>query len=194
MSDYKTIVVDPPWKYGSTNTFQLREGLEKQRVEKHEYASETQYGAMTLDDLEALPVQSAAADNAHLYLWTTNSFMAEAHTLAKAWGFDVKTILTYGKVKADGTPSMKMGYYYRGATEHVLFCVRGRMRLKETAPALPTLMLLPRLPHSVKPDEFYEMVELASPGPYLELFARRRREGWHHWGDEVECDVQLVEE
>ena len=32
---------------------------------------------------------------------------------------------------------------------------------------------------------FYEIVEQASPGPYLELFARRDRAGWTSWGNEV---------
>jgi N6-adenosine-specific RNA methylase IME4 len=31
-----------------------------------------------------------------------------------------------------------------------------------------------------------------SPGPYLELFAREKRLGWHSWGNEVNSDVQLV--
>lgn len=28
------------------------------------------------------------------------------------------------------------------------------------------------------------MVERVSPGPYLELFARRARFGWDYWGDQ----------
>ena len=40
--------------------------------------------------------------------------------------------------------------------------------------------------HSRKPDELYEIVEACSPGPYLELFARGRREGWDQWGNEVD--------
>ena len=31
----------------------------------------------------------------------------------------------------------------------------------------------------------YNLVEEASPGPYLELFARRTRLGWNHWGNQV---------
>lgn len=39
--------------------------------------------------------------------------------------------------------------------------------------------------HSRKPDELYDIVESCSPGPYLELFARYPREGWHQMGDEA---------
>jgi N6-adenosine-specific RNA methylase IME4 len=40
--------------------------------------------------------------------------------------------------------------------------------------------------HSEKPEEFYKIVEELSAGPYLELFARRRRPGWTCIGDEVD--------
>ena len=38
--------------------------------------------------------------------------------------------------------------------------------------------------HSRKPDEHYDLVEECSPGPYIELFARFKRPGWHQWGNE----------
>lgn len=131
-----------------------------------------------------------ADEKAHLYLWTTNSFMVEAHTLARDWGFVPKTILTWCKVKADGTPSMKTGFYYRGATEHCLFCVRGSLRLN--GPASPTCFFTTkRTPHSVKPDEFYAIVEAQSPSPRLDVFARVQREGWDAWGDQAPNRVYL---
>ena len=40
--------------------------------------------------------------------------------------------------------------------------------------------------HSAKPDEVYRRIERLFPGPYLELFARRERDGWTTWGDEIE--------
>jgi hypothetical protein len=38
--------------------------------------------------------------------------------------------------------------------------------------------------HSGKPAAMQDMVEQVSPGPYVELFARRDRLGWDTWGDE----------
>lgn len=137
---------------------------------------------MTMVEICAL--KPPVTDDAHLYLWFTNAFAVEAHEVAKAWGFRPSTILTWVKTRAaDGQPSMKMGYYFRGATEHVLFAVRGSLRLRAER-ALPTAYLWPRLPHSVKPDAFYGLVEEASPPPYLELFARRNRLGWDAWGNQ----------
>ncbi len=36
------------------------------------------------------------------------------------------------------------------------------------------------------------MVELVSPGPRLEMFARGARQRWEVWGDEVESDVEIA--
>jgi hypothetical protein len=49
----------------------------------------------------------------------------------------------------------------------------------------------PRGPHSAKPEAFLDMVEAVSPGPYLEMFARRQRLGWDTWGDEALEHVRI---
>jgi N6-adenosine-specific RNA methylase IME4 len=36
--------------------------------------------------------------------------------------------------------------------------------------------------HSVKPEAAYKLIEAASPGPRLEIFARTTRRGWTAWG------------
>lgn len=181
---YRTLVADPPWPYDDPGG-----GLAASPEHRpnswdsplNGVGSAKRYGAMSIEALCALT--PPAAENAHLYLWTTNAFMVEAHEIARAWGFKPKTICTWGKVKPDGSPSMKTGHYFRGATEHVLFSVRGRLPFPDDRPT-PTLWLWPRLAHSEKPDAFYDLVELLSPGPYLELFARRARFGWDYWGNE----------
>ncbi|MFY9588688.1 MAG: MT-A70 family methyltransferase [Actinomycetota bacterium] len=193
---YRTIVVDPPWPYKSPGDH-LGSSPEH-RPNSYDSpikgpGSRKRYGAMTLGELEMLSVPDLVESDAHLYLWTTNAFMVEAHALARAWGFRQKTILTWVKVHQDNPAkvSMKTGTYFRGATEHVLFCVRGSLRLA-VSEALPTAYLWPRLPHSVKPDAFLDLVERASPGPYLEMFARRNRLGWDTWGNECHEHMNLV--
>jgi hypothetical protein len=58
---------------------------------------------------------------------------------------------------------------------------------------LPTAYLWPREgAHSVKPDAFYDLVEHASPGPYLEMFSRRARLGWDTYGDEALHGTELI--
>jgi len=180
---YRTIVDDPPWPDSTAvdGHFVIPKPLVDIGTRGVEIMG---YTPMSMGDLKCLPIVSMAETDAHLYLWTTNAFMEEAHQLARAWGFKPKTILTWGKVHQNDhlRASMKTGFYYRGATEHALFCVRGSLRLNGT---WPTLFLWPRVgKHSQKPDAFYDLVEQASPGPYVELFARQHRLGWDVWGDE----------
>jgi N6-adenosine-specific RNA methylase IME4 len=195
-SRYRTVLADPPWPYRSEGP----RAAPEDRPNSWDGVtgatdSKGRYGAMSISDLCALRVRDYVAANAHLYLWLTNAFLVEAHQVARAWGFKPKTMITWGKTKGDGTPSMKTGFYYRGATEHLLFCVRGVGRL--LGPPRPTLVLHPRLPHSRKPECFYGLIEEQSPGPYLEIFARPLsplfpvRPGWHTWGNEMPSDVDL---
>lgn len=50
----------------------------------------------------------------------------------------------------------------------------------------------PRGRHSAKPEAFIDLVEQVSPGPYLELFARRQRLGWDTWGNEALEHVEMA--
>jgi N6-adenosine-specific RNA methylase IME4 len=47
--------------------------------------------------------------------------------------------------------------------------------------------------HSQKPEHFLDLVEQVSPGPYVELFARRHRMGWDVWGNESANTATLGE-
>lgn len=186
---YKTIMADPPWPYHSSDLGSTRAHRPNTPEETRRISAKDRYDLMTVGDIKAMPIEAVAAENAHLYLWTTNSFMVEAHEVARAWGFKPKTIVTWGKVRkadrANFEPSMKMGYWFRSATEHCLFAVRGKLRFNEGCEALPTLFLDERLQHSAKPEGFRSMVEKASPGPYLELFARKATLGWDVWGNQA---------
>jgi len=156
---FVTVVADPPWQYGNTAT---------------RGAAEDHYATMTIEALCALDVP--AADAAHLYLWTTNGFLREAFTVMESWGFTYKTLLTWVK------PQIGMGNYFRSCTEHVLFGTRGGLPTNDRT--LRNHFEAPRGRHSAKPDSFYDLVEKASNGPFLDMFARRRRLGWSTWGNE----------
>lgn len=192
MGKYRTIVADPPWPYETSKSGRF--AMPKPIADIGQRGVE-QMGYDVLEIAELCALDPGAADAAHLYLWTTNSFIVEAHEIARAWGFTPKTILTWAKTHQNDPSrvSMKTGYYFRGATEHCLFCVRGSLKL-QTSEGLPTAYLWPRLgQHSAKPDAFYDLVEKASPAPYLEMFARRARFGWDYWGDQSLGTAELPE-
>jgi N6-adenosine-specific RNA methylase IME4 len=168
---YRTIVADPPWRYT--------------QAASNKRAMPT-YQTMTLGEMVELPVHALADDDCHLWLWTTNAMMEHAHRLARAWGFVPFNIVTWCK------PGPGVGHYVRTNTEHVLFCSRGRAQVPEHK-AMLSWFNWPRTKHSVKPEGFFEMVEQVSVGPYLELFSRRGRLGWDHWGNEAINSIDLPE-
>jgi N6-adenosine-specific RNA methylase IME4 len=193
---YTTVMADPPWPYATPGKGPLAAGTpsnpEAWKGNLTGSNMRTRYPPLAMDKIKSMPVADFVDANAHLYLWTTNGFICEAHDVARAWGFRPITLITWTKVMKDDpeTASMKTGYYFRGATEHVVFAVRGSLKLTSTR-GVSTAFLHPRTPHSVKPDAFYSLIEECSPGPYLELFARRTRPGWSVWGNQVESDIAL---
>lgn len=195
MNKYPTIVADPPWPYDDSSGSAMRSPIYRLdgSIAKG-VGVEDNYPTMSIAEIKSLPIREMAEKDAHLYLWTTNAFMVEAHEVAESWGFKPKTIVTWVKTKKDGSPSMKTGYYFRGATEHCLFCVRGSLRLQVRERGFPTVFFSERLPHSVKPEGFFAMIEEVSLAPRLELFARRPRGGWDVWGNEVGSTVEIEPE
>lgn len=181
---YSTLVVDPPWMY------QKNHGAKRGLVPgRRGGQAEAQYTTMTNEEILALPVRDLAADKAHLYLWFTNPgawggrfSSITPHDIAEAWGFEFKTIITWVKIEATGNVDKGgMGWYFRGATEHVLFATRGDLQTP-TEGREPNVIMARRGRHSEKPGAFFDLAQRASPGPYVELFARAPRLGWDAWG------------
>lgn len=192
---FTTVMADPPWPYDSPRAVVGNGGRGAQdgKAASIIQASVTDhYSTMSIQDICQLPVALTVRTNAHLYLWTTNSFIVQAHEVARRWGFIPKTLITWVKHKKDDpcSPSMKTGYYFRSATEHCLFAVRGSLRLTRTE-GVPTWFYHPRLPHSVKPDSFRQLVQQVSPPAYLEMFARKLYQDWEVWGNEVDNTTRV---
>jgi N6-adenosine-specific RNA methylase IME4 len=166
---FATVVADPPWEVltgpGWSSGGRARPLL---------------YPTMSVDEIAALPVAKNSAPDAHLYLWTINAYIEDAYAIARAWGYAPSTLLTWCK-KRHG---IGLGGTYILTTEFVLFARRGSLAAEERIDS--SWFEWPRRDHSVKPDEFFAMVERVSPGPRLEMFARRPREGWTVWGNEAD--------
>jgi N6-adenosine-specific RNA methylase IME4 len=147
---------------------------------------------MSLDQIAALPVPTFAEQDAHLYLWTTQRYLRDSFDIVDGWGFRVSATLTWCKA-----PMGFMGGAFRSSTEFCHFARRGALAHQAQAPqrwfTWPRVGWTqhdPQAKHSRKPEAFIDLVEQVSPGPYIELFARRARFGWDYWGDE---SLQTVE-
>ena len=171
---FSTILADPPWQF--TN----RTG---KMAPEHRRLS--RYATMTLDEILELPVAQMARPTSHLYLWIPNALLGEGLEVMKRWGFTYKTNFVWYKVRKDGGPDRRgVGFYFRNVTELVLFGTRGKnARTLQPGRRQENILLTRKREHSRKPDEFYQIIEACSPGPYLEIFARHPRPGWHQWGD-----------
>lgn len=177
---FKTVYADPPWQ------FQNRTGKvapEHRRLDR--------YSTMTLDAIKALPVADRVAKDAHLYLWVPNALLPDGLAVMEAWGFRYVSNIIWAKRRKDGGPDGRgVGFYFRNVTEILLFGVRGSMRTLAPARSQVNMVETRKREHSRKPDEFYPLIEACSPGPFLEMFARRAQPGWHAFGDEASDEIE----
>lgn len=181
---FDVILVDPPWKYRNTASAG---------------AAEEQYRIMSIDELAALPVKELAhEEGSALFMWSTAPQMSTAIELITKWGFNYKTIFAnWVKTSSSGARVMRPGNYSRPSSEFLAMAVRGRrafarLRGSEGDRNISQLLVVPVTQHSKKHDEQYDLIERflkeemrGNATRKVELFARRHREGWEAWGDEV---------
>jgi N6-adenosine-specific RNA methylase IME4 len=150
----------------------------------------SRYTTMALREIKALPVKEIADEPCHLYLWVPNALLPDGLEVMKAWGFEYKANIVWEKVRKDGNPDGRgVGFYFRNVTELILFGIRGK-NARTLAPARRQVNLLrsQKREHSRKPDEIFDIIEQCSSGPFIELFARGRRENWVLWGNQANED------
>lgn len=174
---FATILADPPWQ------FENRTGKmapEHKRLKR--------YPTLSLKQIMEIPVGSVLEDKAHLYLWVPNALLQEGLQVLSAWGFTYKTNLIWYKIRKDGGPDRRgVGFYFRNVSEIILFGVRGsKVRTLQPGRTQENIIIKQKREHSRKPDEQYNLIESCSWGPFLEMFARGSRPGWHCWGNQAE--------
>ncbi len=219
---FRTVIADPAWSYDD----------KKADMKACGPGAESHYRCLPIDKIMSflddtplpgtqLPISECIDDDAHLWMWVTNGFLADgvAAEVVKRWGFRSVTVATWvkGRVtivkirpeEAAGNPEaiqigaqwyapkliqrIGQGRYLRNSTEHVIFATRGRCPVPDGCRNLPTSFVAPRGAHSRKPDTIHEWAERLSPSPPLELFARRGRPGWTSVGDELPVEGEPLE-
>lgn len=172
----RTIVADPPWlpKLHAGMTVFGRQKARPQML----------YPTMSVDEICRFDVPPTAG-KAHLYLWVLSQHADWGYQVARAWGFEPQILLTWAK------PILGLGRFQCN-TEQILVARKGGPVRNAFGFTRGTWFNWPRGRHSAKPDGFYAMVERVSPGPYVELFARRRRPGWDCRGNQLPDEPQLL--
>lgn len=190
---YDVIYADPPWFYNSRKASYERWKAtrpEKGGAYRTRFGggAERHYPLMRLEELLAMRprIDQWAAANCALFMWATCPRLDSAIALIKGWGFRYCTVaFVWEKVnRTNGQPIFNPGYYTASNAELVLLGCRGSMR--PARPMLQQIIKSPRREHSRKPDEVRLRIEEMYPqARRIEMFARRRYEGWDSWGLEV---------
>ncbi len=170
---YGAIYADPPWQFRTWSD----KGMGK--------SADNHYSTMCLADICALPVADATADDCVLFIWATMPQLQDAFRVIDAWGFKYKTC-AFTWVKANRKSESLftgMGYWTRSNAELCLLATRGKP--KRLNADVQQALIAPIREHSRKPDEVRERIMRLVDGPYLEMFARERSEGWDAWGNET---------
>jgi N6-adenosine-specific RNA methylase IME4 len=166
------IAIDPPWPFAGWS-------------ERSNCMPTDHYETMTIEEIKALPIKALVAENCAVFCWVTWPFMPMWTSILDAWGVTFSGLaFDWIKLNRDGEGlHWGTGYGTRANPEPcVLAKIGNPLRLDE---GVHSIIMAPVGAHSEKPDEAYRRMERLFGGPRLELFARKPREGWHTWGDEL---------
>lgn len=174
---FATVLADPPWQF-----------INRTGKVSPEHRRLMRYGTMNVKAICALPVADCLLETAHLYLWVPNALLPDGLQVMKAWGFNYKSNIIWHKLRKDGgSDGRGVGFYFRNVTEILLFGTRGKnARTLKLGRTQVNYVGTRKREHSRKPDEQYPLIEGCSPGPYLEVFARGKRQGWTTWGNQAD--------
>jgi len=168
---FSTVLADPPWPERGA-------GKIKRGADRH-------YSLMSVKDIESFLQNIPFADNCHFYMWVTNNYLYDGLKILDNLGFRYITNIAWIKDR------IGLGFYFRGQHELLLFAVKGKT-LHPKKRNQSTVISAKRRKHSQKPEEQYTKIEAVSPGPYLEVFARNKREGWEVIGNEVQDSIHCT--
>jgi len=177
---YQIIYADPPWQFKNYN-----DATATNWVGEH-------YSLMGLESIRQLHIKSLADDDCVLFLWATFPTLPQAFEVISAWGFTYKTVaFVWVKQNTSGMGIwLGMGYWTRSNAELCLLATKGKPHRINAS--VRQIVMSPRRSHSKKPSEVRErIVQLMGDLPRIELFARRKVEGWDCWGNEVDSDIEL---
>ncbi len=191
---YRTIVADPPWEYDEFVGFSgPRPGADENGVRPVPTVRRSRplpFPSLSVAEIAALPVGDMGTDDAWLWLWTTNRYLPDAFGILAAWGFKYAAEIIWHK--RNGVSPFSQSPV--SAVTDAEFLLVGRRRKSRRIGRLPGLVIqAPRGgAHSRKPEVFLDLIETVTPGPRIELFARRQRLGWDTWGNEALNHVVLA--
>jgi N6-adenosine-specific RNA methylase IME4 len=174
---YDVMYADPPWRFDDR--------VPSRSVERN-YPSVPTDEIKAFRDSEGRSVRDLTHGETVLFLWAVNSMLPEALEVISAWGFGYKSMMVWIK------PGIGLGWYVRGQHECLLIGTKGKSHPPDPANRPSSVIQAPagtHSDHSAKPEVVYELIDSMYPGKSkIELFGRRRYQGWSVWGNEPGID------
>jgi len=181
---YDVIYADPPWDYNGKLQFdKTSKDVNNIDLSRKIFISSAsfKYPTLKLDELKKLKLQEIAKDDCLLFMWTSNPHLAQAIELAEAWGFEYRTV-AFVWDKMNHNP----GQYTLSNCELCLVFKKGKIPTPRGARNIQQLVRSKRNGHSEKPIEVMQRIEKMFPTQdKIELFARKKFDGWDVWGLDV---------
>ena len=178
---YDVLYADPPWYYNGKLQFDKsskgKDNLDRSRT-IFISTSSFKYPTMKTPEMMKIPIHKICNDDCLLFMWTTNPHLEHAINLGNAWGFQYRTVgFIWNKMNHNP------GKYTLSNCELCLIFKRGRIPTPRGVRNIQQLINIPRGKHSEKPTEISEAIKKMFPyHKRIELFARRKVEGWDSWG------------
>ena len=159
------------------------------------YCFKTHYGAYNSELwVNNQKVKEIANKDCCLFMWVTSPLLDEGIKVLEDWGFKYKTVaFVWSKYTNKGKLVSNLGRWTMGNVELCILGVKGKPNSWRIDKSIKQLVQAERTIHSRKPNEVRErIVNLLGNRSKIELFAREKVENWDAWGNEVECDIDLM--
>lgn len=173
---YGIIYTDPPWPQTKSNFRKARPNQKKA----------LDYQTLSLDEIKSIHEDFfKQADEKHnVFMWTIDKFLHETEQMMKELGYEL-----HARIIWDKENGIAPAFTVRFCHEYLLWFYKKGQMLKPVESQRgkwTTVLREQATTHSTKPEIAYQMIESMFPeAKKLEMFARKYRDGWDSWGDQL---------